>query len=88
MDGCAFERGLPGDGQCAGGYNILLTQGSGYTSLEATENGLKLSADIVAEAIADGRPYVHIEDFTNLRSVSIEGRRCYISHMRKRERHP
>jgi len=67
------------------GGSILLEQVSGYASLEATENGLKLTSEVETEAIAKGRPYVHIEDFTNLRGNSLEARKCYINHMKKRE---
>ncbi|NQU04344.1 MAG: hypothetical protein HQ589_09385, partial [Syntrophaceae bacterium] len=67
------------------GDNICLGRPSGYGTIHETEKTLDESKKIVDEAFADGRPYVQINDYTNLRGVSIAGRKFYIANLIKRK---
>lgn len=67
------------------GDNICLGRSSGYGTIHEIEKTLGLSKKIIDEAFADGRPYVQINDYANLRGVSIEGRKFYIANSIKRK---
>ncbi|MEE9151713.1 MAG: ATP-binding protein, partial [Thermoplasmata archaeon] len=45
----------------------------------------RLTNRILTDDIAAGRPYVHIEDFSNVLSTSLEARKYFIDNMKKRE---
>ena len=45
---------------------------------------MEMIDEIVRVEIGDGRPYVHIVDYTNLRGVTLRARRFYIDFMKKR----
>ena len=62
------------------GDNICLGRPSGYGTIYEIEKTLGLNKKIVDEVFADGRPYVQINDYANLRGVSIEGRKFYIAN--------
>jgi len=68
------------------GSSILHSRPSGYATIHDTEHALKLTGKVVAEAISENRPYVQIEDYTNLHGSSFEARRYFIDNMQKRER--
>ncbi len=68
------------------GDNILLEQPSGNATLSDVENVFRLTNRILTDDIAGGRPYVHIEDFSNALSASLEARKYFIDNMKKNER--
>ncbi|MBC8392713.1 MAG: response regulator [Deltaproteobacteria bacterium] len=65
---------------------IILNQPSGYATLQDIENALRLLNKVVAEIIGEGRPYVHISDYSNLQGASLEARKCFIDGMKKKDR--
>ncbi len=68
------------------GGSILLGQASGYVTLHDMENALELLSKVANEAFAGGRPFVQIEDLSNVHGTSLEARKYLIDHMKKRER--
>jgi len=68
------------------GDSILWVQSSGYVTLHDEINVLSLTDQVPAEAISEEKPYVQIEDFSNLRGASLEARKYYIDDMKKRKR--
>jgi len=66
--------------------SILLSQVSGYATLRGVEKAFKLISEMVTAGIAQGRPYVQIEDYSNLHGASLEARKYYIDNMKRRER--
>jgi len=68
------------------GDSILLSQASGYGTLSGVKKGLKLASKVVTSAIDGGRPYVQIEEYSDLLGATIETRKHYIDVMKKRER--
>jgi len=49
------------------------------------KNGLALISKVAEEAIAGGRPFVQIEDLSNVPGASLEARKYFIDYMKKRE---
>jgi len=68
------------------GDSILLSQTSGYATLRGVEKAFKLLSEMVTAGIAEGRPYVQIEEYSNLHGASLEARKYYIDNLKKRER--
>jgi len=68
------------------GDSILWVQSSGYVTLHDEINVLSLTDQVPAEAISEEKPYVQIEDYSNLRGASLEARKYYIDDMKKRKR--
>ncbi|MDY6989448.1 MAG: PAS domain S-box protein [Thermodesulfobacteriota bacterium] len=66
------------------GSQILLSQPSGYATHLDDENAFKLGLKVLADAMA-GRPYVHIEDYSNLKGASVEAWRSHLQNTRKQE---
>ena len=68
------------------GDSILLSQVSGYATLRGIEKAFRLLSEVVTAGIAEGRPYVQIEDYSNLHGASLDGRKYYIDYTKKRDR--
>jgi len=68
------------------GDGIIWIQPSGYATLHDTEKLLELTHKVSTEALAEGRPYVHIADWSNHRGNALDARKCFIENMKKRER--
>ena len=67
------------------GDRILHSLPSGFATRHDAEGALKLTAQVITEAIGEGIPYVQIEDYSNLQGASFSGRRYFIENMQKRE---
>jgi len=63
---------------------ILLNQPSGYVTGQDAEKAFRLGFKVLTEATAD-RPYVHIEDCSNLEGGTAEAGRCYMDYIKKGE---
>ena len=67
------------------GDDIVLIQPAGTASRPVLEPALEMISRIISEAIGDHTPYVHIADYSLLRSASVEARRVFISYMAGRK---
>jgi PAS domain S-box-containing protein len=63
------------------GDDIVLTQPAGTASTPVLEPALQMVSRIVSETIGDRRPYVHIADYSLLKSASAEARRTFIDYL-------
>ena len=70
------------------GHNILHTKNFGYATLTDIENAVSLTDRVVNEAIAGGRPYVHILDHSNFKEVTLDGRKYFINSLKVRKPRP
>ena len=77
--GCRVTLSVVGD-------NILLVQSVGYAVIDDVKGTVALIRRIVTEVFPGNRLYVQIDDFSNLRSTSVKGRKYYIEFMERRER--
>jgi PAS domain S-box-containing protein len=68
------------------GEGILYNRPTGYCTLHGLRNAVHLIDEVVGEVFPGDRPYVQIEDYSNLYGVSLEGRRYFIDDMRNRKR--
>jgi signal transduction histidine kinase len=68
------------------GDNILLVRSVGYAALDDVKGTVALIRRVVTEVFPGNRFYVQIDDFSNLRSTSIKGRKYYIEYMQGRKR--
>ena len=68
------------------GGKILLSRAFGYATVNGVHKAFSITKKIVAEYMGDTRPYIRIEDFTHLKSASLEGRKCYIDYMKSNPR--
>ena len=67
------------------GDAIIFIRNSGYGTLSGVKNAMRLFDKFVAEVIGENRPFVRIDDLSGLKGTSLEGRRYYISQMKKNE---
>ncbi len=67
------------------GNNILHTRNFGYATLPDVENAVGLTDRVLNEAIDDGRPYVHILDYSNLKGATLDARRYFMTTLRARK---
>jgi signal transduction histidine kinase len=77
--GCRVTLSVVGD-------SILLVQSVGYAGLDDVKGTVSLIRSVRTKAIPGNRPYIQIDDFSNLRSTSVKGRKYYIEYMEGRER--
>ncbi|GAF83969.1 unnamed protein product, partial [marine sediment metagenome] len=63
-----------------------MSQVSGYATLRGVEKAFRLLSEVVTAGIAEGRPYVQIEDWSGLQGASLDGRKYYIDYTKKRDR--
>ena len=68
------------------GDSILLSEPSGYCRSHDMKKALELSSKVANEAISVGRPFVQIEDLSNVPGGSLEARKRFIDYLRKHER--
>jgi len=66
------------------GRGIVYSRPSGLARLPGMRRAMAVIADVVRGEIGDGRPYVHVGDFSELRGVTLRARRYYIDFMRNR----
>lgn len=66
------------------GNRILLSRPKGHAKRQDVQNVFNLNSTILAEEI-NGNPYVYIEDFSNLKGVSLRARKTYIDNIKKRD---
>lgn len=60
------------------GARVILSQPSGYASLEDVKCAVGIIDRAVAEGIAPGSSYIQVEDYTRLKGVSFAGRKFFI----------
>jgi len=65
------------------GTGTLVIQTHGYATLEEMRPALELRDAVIGEVFGGDRRFVLVEDFSNLRGASLEGRRYYIQRLRK-----
>ena len=66
------------------GDRIIFSQPSGSIQLEGMKNFLRLLDRVVSEAVPANRPYVIIDDLSNLRHTSLDARRLLINDFKDR----
>lgn len=66
------------------GDRIIFSQPSGSINLEGMKNFLRLLDRVVSEAVPADRPYVIIDDISNLRHTSLDARRLLINNFKDR----
>ena len=67
------------------GDSILWVQASGYATLHGVENAFRFFSMLENDAIGEGRPYVQLHDWSDLRGAALKARKYYIDNMKKRE---
>ncbi len=65
------------------GEHILLTHNSGSATLEGVKRAFDFTGRLISTHLPD-RPYVHILDYTELKSATLESRRFFIREMNAR----
>ena len=67
------------------GERVLFAQPSGYATLNDVKGVLKLTSEVADEVIT-GRPYINMQDWSNLKGSSLEARKWYIDNMKNSTR--
>jgi len=67
------------------GNGIVWSKPSGTGGLTEIFRAVTAVDEIITDTLANEQRYVQIEDYANLKDVSLEGRRFFIRHMRKRQ---
>jgi diguanylate cyclase (GGDEF)-like protein/PAS domain S-box-containing protein len=65
------------------GQHILLTHNSGKATLAGARKAFEFTARLISTQLPD-RPYVHLLDYTHLKSATLESRRFFIHEMTQR----
>ncbi len=65
---------------------VVLSQPSGYASLEDVKSAIGIIDRAVAEGVSAGSPYIQLEDYTRLKGVSFAGRKFFIDYLRTHRR--
>ena len=65
------------------GDSIVFAPAAGYTKLRGIKNALKFQKKFEAEAFNGERPYVQINDWSDLRGATFAARKYYIEYMKK-----
>ena len=60
--------------------NILLCESIGFVNLEGIKKSLNLSSKIIKENF-DNKPFVYVEDFSKVTSITVEARKYYIKYL-------
>jgi len=68
------------------GESILWGQALGYGDLQSVKDSTGLARRVAAEVFPREQLYVQIDDYTRLKGVSLDARRYFIDHMKKRAR--
>jgi len=66
------------------GGTMVHVRPSGHATAPALRRGLALIEQVVREGVGDGRHYVHIADYSQLRGATQEARRLFIEFMKDR----
>ncbi len=66
------------------GDSIIWSRPSGAGGLADVQKSIRFVDEIVEHTFSEGQGYVQIEDYSNLKTVSVEARRFFIRHMRRR----
>ena len=66
------------------GQHVLLTHNSGSATLIGAQRAFDFTARLVSACFGD-RPYVHLLDYTDLESATLESRRFFIREMARRK---
>jgi signal transduction histidine kinase/CheY-like chemotaxis protein len=64
------------------GASIILCESSGFVTMESLKGTLNLSREIVETHFSD-RPFIYMEDFSRVKSISIAGRKYYIRFLQR-----
>jgi len=67
------------------GNNILLAKASGYATLSGLKKAVTHLDKAVNEALPEGRPFVSIENYAELRGASHEARQFFIEYQKGRK---
>jgi len=68
------------------GKRVILSQPSGYASLEDVKSAMGIIDRAVAEGVPAGSDYIRIEDYTRLKGVSFSARKFFIDGLKENER--
>ena len=65
------------------GDSIVFAPASGYTELRGIKNAMKFQRKFEADAFNGERPYVQINDWSDLRGATLSARKYYIEYMKQ-----
>ncbi|MDJ0808995.1 MAG: diguanylate cyclase [Desulfobacterales bacterium] len=66
------------------GEHVLLTHNSGSANLEGTQKAFDFTAELIRTQLPD-RPFIHLLDYTHLKSTTLDSRRFFIREMTRRQ---